>query len=75
MPKPKPHEHAVGAGELNLDELLVVPEAQELLKVGQTRFAELERTPGFPKAIWLGQRGKRYVRAELWQWALGRRAQ
>lgn len=54
-------------------ELVTVPDAQDVLKVGGTRFAELEREADFPKAIWLGPRGKRYLRHELLAWALKRR--
>lgn len=55
-------------------ELLTAPEGAHDLGIGLTRLAELERDdPDFPRPVWLGPRGKRYVRAELRAYALSKR--
>lgn len=54
-------------------EFLTDPEGQRLLNLGATRFAELQKLPGFPRPVWLGPRGKRFVRQELVAWALAQR--
>lgn len=55
-------------------ELLTAPEGAHDLGIGLTRLAELEKAdPDFPRAIWLGPRSKRYVRAELRAYALRKR--
>jgi predicted DNA-binding transcriptional regulator AlpA len=59
--------------DIDTDELLTDPEGAKLLKVGPTRFAEIQREPGFPQPVWLGPRGKRHVRSELLRYALSRR--
>jgi predicted DNA-binding transcriptional regulator AlpA len=52
------------------DELITDPEAQRLLRVGSTKFFELQKSPDFPPPIWLGPRLKRHRRAALLKWAL-----
>jgi predicted DNA-binding transcriptional regulator AlpA len=54
-------------------ELLTEPEAAAELGLGSTRFADVQKQPGFPTPVWLGPRGKRFVRAELLTWALAQR--
>jgi predicted DNA-binding transcriptional regulator AlpA len=61
---------AVPTGER---EFLTDPEGAGLLRVSKSRFAELQREPDFPAAVWLGPRGKRHIRGELLAWALSRR--
>lgn len=60
-----------GPGGLD-DELLTDAEGARLLKVGPTRFLELQKVPGFPPPVWLGPRGKRHVRSRLIRFALTR---
>ncbi len=52
------------------DELLNDREGQRLLKVGPTKWFELEKQPDFPKPLLLGPRLKRRPRSELMAWAL-----
>lgn len=55
-------------------EFLADPEGAALLKLGMTRFLELQKTdPDFPAPIWLGPRGKRHIRSELLRYALSKR--
>lgn len=62
-----------GSGTAGTD-LLTDPEGAELLGLGITRFAEVQREPDFPAPVWMGPRGKRHVRSELLSWALSRRS-
>lgn len=61
------------APDFNAAELLTDPQGAALLNVGATLFAELQREPDFPAPVWLSERAKRHVRAELLTWALRRR--
>ena len=54
-------------------EFLTDPQAAALLALSESRFAEVQRDPGFPRPVWLGPRGKRHVRSELLSWALAQR--
>jgi hypothetical protein len=54
-------------------ELLTDLEGADLFRVSKSRFAELQREPGFPEACWLGPRGKRHIRSALLAWAMARR--
>jgi predicted DNA-binding transcriptional regulator AlpA len=54
-------------------EFLRDPDGAALLDVSESRFAELQKEPDFPRPIWLGPRGKRHIRGELLAWALSRR--
>jgi len=54
-------------------ELLSREEARATIEVGEAKFRELERRPGFPKAVQLGPRSRRYVRTELLAWAMAQR--
>lgn len=55
-------------------ELLTDPQGAALLNLGVTRFQELQKTdPEFPAPVWLGERGKRHVRSELWSYAMSKR--
>jgi predicted DNA-binding transcriptional regulator AlpA len=54
-------------------ELLKAAEGAKLLNLGSTRFAELEKEPDFPQPVWMGPRGKRYIKGELLSWALSQR--
>ena len=54
-------------------DLLTDPEGAGLLKLGGTKFLELQKRPDFPAPVWLGPRGKRHVRALLLEWAMAQR--
>jgi predicted DNA-binding transcriptional regulator AlpA len=50
-------------------ELLTDRQGAELLNISETKFADLQRRPDFPRALWLGPRCKRHVRPSLLDWA------
>lgn len=69
MPRPADRAETPPSGEFLSD-----PEGARLLKLGTTKFAEIQRTdPTFPPPVWLGERVKRHVRSELLDWALSKR--
>lgn len=55
------------------DEFLTDAEGAALLKLGASRFFEVQKEPDFPPPVWLGPRCKRHVRSELLGWALSKR--
>lgn len=56
-----------------VDALLTDREAAALLRVGATRWFEIQRRSDFPPPLWLGARCKRHVRGELLAWAASQR--
>lgn len=56
-----------------VDALLTDREAAAMLRVGATRWFEIQRRSDFPAPLWLGPRCKRHVRGELLAWAASQR--
>ena len=55
-----------------LPEFLLDCEARALARVGETRWAEMQREPDFPRPLWFGARGKRHARDLLVKYLMSR---